>query len=723
MEKLAELSQTIPSANGHPNWLLRTWYWLVTLLLITAVLMLALWTQHTITTTVERQIMDRLTSTLEASHHSARVWFEAQQTIAAQFVDQRDIHEQLVQILSDLRDAETIRSEPLQLTPSMADALQVTLKHLQASDYMLFDPTGLCLASSDGNMVGQHCPARWAEYFESVARGKMVMIPPQQYEASGVEQANQRRVLDPNIYLISPLKDSQQRVVGSVAFAADAASSFRRLFPSQNQVQWGETYAASADAIMLSPSIYEAQVRAMELLDATLPVPLNLPIIDPGLQPRSQSAHLPSSGDKPLTLAAAEMALAAAESDSSIRIQAKPYRNYCGIEVVGGVRWLPEYSFGLITEISHEQAYAATRELQTGLWSFLALLAIAFFGFLFEAKLSRKVLNRLKRTERKLEKMGQYELLEKIGQGGMGEVYRAHHSTLRRETAVKICRTGPDDTTATIRFQREVQAASQLNNPHTVRIFDYGRSPDGTFYYAMELLHGLNLSSLVRQFGPLSDGRTVMILKQICESLSEAHGLGLVHRDIKPSNVMISRRGGRADYVKVLDFGLVRSIANSETVTLTVDGCVAGTPQYMSPESSQSPDEVDPRSDLYSLGCVAYFLLTGQPPFLGSNPLEICLKQVREQPKALSEVSSSPIAQSLSQAVMRCLAKSPGHRPQSAMELLSELESVLPLSPWSRAEAEFWWRENASTAQSLMVSGPDTQVTLNPATPQTVHHP
>jgi hypothetical protein len=530
-------------------------------------------------------------------------------------------------------------------------------------------------------------------------------------------EANRDQTLNPNIYVIAPVEDAQQQVVGSVGFAADTINSFRRLFPARNDFQWSETYAASAQAIMLSPSIYEPQLRSLGLLDESLSAPLNVPITDPGQQPLLDRAELQSNQERPLTRAAAELALAASASDSNIRILAQPYRNYCGIDVVGGVRWLPEYRFGLITEISHEQAYAATRELQSGLWSLLALLAIAFFGFLFEAKLSRTALSRLKSTERKLEKMGQYELLEKIGQGGMGEVYRAHHSTLRRETAVKICRSGPDDTTATIRFQREVQAASQLNNPHTVRIFDYGRSPDGTFYYAMELLHGLNLSNLVRQFGPLPDGRTVMILRQICESLSEAHGLGLVHRDIKPSNVMISRRGGRADYVKVLDFGLVRSVASNATVTLTVDGCVAGTPQYMSPEASQSPDEVDPRSDLYSLGCLAYFLLTGQPPFLGNNPLEICLKQVREQPKVLSDVSRNPIAPSLSQTVMSCLAKLPSQRPQSALELLSELESVQPINAWTRVEAELWWRENAAAAQSLMASGPDTQVTLNPATP------
>jgi serine/threonine-protein kinase len=294
--------------------------------------------------------------------------------------------------------------------------------------------------------------------------------------------------------------------------------------------------------------------------------------------------------------------------------------------------------------------------------------------------------------ERALEarQLGQYSLEEKIGEGGMGEIYRARHAMLRRPTAVKLL-TGDGSEEQLRRFEKEVQLTARLTHPNTISIFDYGRTPDGTFYYAMELLSGLTLEELVKRYGPQPPGRVIHLMLQVCGALSEAHGIGLIHRDIKPANIYLCRRGGVADVVKVLDFGLVREVRDDGNVTRSNINVIVGTPLFLSPEAILSPDKIDARADIYGLGGVLYLLLTGSTPFGGRSVVEICGHQLHSQPEPLAARVPYPISEDLERLVLACLAKDPADRPQSARALANALAECRDAGTWSELDADAWW--------------------------------
>jgi serine/threonine-protein kinase len=316
-------------------------------------------------------------------------------------------------------------------------------------------------------------------------------------------------------------------------------------------------------------------------------------------------------------------------------------------------------------------------------------MAIAVFG-------SYK-LNALREEAYKARKLGQYRLKRLLGSGGMGEVYLAEHTLLRRPCAIKLIR--PDqagDGTSLQRFEREVRATATLTHWNTVEIFDYGHTPDGTFYYVMEYLPGLSLEELVQRYGPLPPERGVYLLRQVCRGLREAHNMGIIHRDIKPSNILACERGGVQDVAKLLDFGLVRCVGSDKsTVKLTQEGVVAGSPMYMSPEQVKGRDDLDPRSDIYNLGLVAYFLLTGQPPFERETPMEALMAHVYEPVPALEHLRKG-VPADLQEIVLQCLEKAPARRFQNVAALERALGQCACANLWDEEKAAAWWRERRS---------------------------
>jgi len=277
----------------------------------------------------------------------------------------------------------------------------------------------------------------------------------------------------------------------------------------------------------------------------------------------------------------------------------------------------------------------------------------------------------LRSAVEKAVQLGQYIVHEKIGEGGMGAVYRASHAMMKRPTAVKVIAPDRAGDNAVARFEREVMAASRLTHPNNVAIYDFGRTRGGVFYYAMELLDGEDLARLVEREGPQSAERTTRIVRQMAAALTEAHTADLVHRDVKPENVVLCTRGGMSDFVKVLDFGLVKDIA-SPSATLTSERSIAGTPLYMAPEAILAPETVGPPADVYGLGCVAYFLLTGRPPFEANNLIAVCAAHVHQSPEPPSTLALA-IPPTLDALVLRCLAKNPSERP-STHELAEALD-------------------------------------------------
>lgn len=302
-----------------------------------------------------------------------------------------------------------------------------------------------------------------------------------------------------------------------------------------------------------------------------------------------------------------------------------------------------------------------------------------------------RTMGRLRKKVFEAEQLGQYRLREQIGKGGMGEVYLAEHLLLKRPCALKLIR--PEragDSKALARFEREVQATAKLTHWNTVEIFDYGRADDGTFYYVMEYLPGMNLSDLVSQFDRLPAGRVIHLLEQTCQALGEAHEHGLIHRDIKPGNIFAAVRGGVYDVAKLLDFGLVKPVsAKGKDIELTQEGAITGSPLYMSPEQATG-DESDARSDIYALGTVAYYLLTGRPPFHSIVPIKVILAHTSEAPRPPSEVAND-VPLDLEAVILRCLEKKPADRFQSAEELRNALLACESATNWSRDEAADWW--------------------------------
>ena len=329
-----------------------------------------------------------------------------------------------------------------------------------------------------------------------------------------------------------------------------------------------------------------------------------------------------------------------------------------------------------------------------------------FFGLVFPyllvvamAYVGARVVYQLGTEVRRARELGSYRLEEKLGEGGMGEVWRARHRMLARPAAIKLIRPasvgngrGGVSDEAIRRFEREAQVIARLRSPHTVELFDFGMAADGAFYYVMELLDGLDADSLLRRFGPTPPERAIYLLRQVCHSLSEAQSCGLVHRDIKPANIFVCRYGEEFDFVKVLDFGIVRAVRDpgDTSPVHTQENAIRGTPAFIAPEQAMGT-AVDGRADIYATGCVAYWLLTGEFVFTAETPMKLLLHHAQTPPTPPSARTDQPIPAALDDLVLSCLAKDPAQRPQSARELSTRLAEVEGASGWTQDRARAWW--------------------------------
>jgi len=318
-------------------------------------------------------------------------------------------------------------------------------------------------------------------------------------------------------------------------------------------------------------------------------------------------------------------------------------------------------------------------------WSLTTILATTTSGVIYG----------LRRDVREARKLGQYTLEEKLGEGGMGVVYRASHAMLRRPTAIKLLPVGKAGEQSIARFEREVQLTASLTHPNTVTIFDFGRTPEGVFYYAMELLDGAALDVLVELDGAQPPERVLHVLDGVAGALVEAHEIGLIHRDIKPANIILCKQGGLFDVPKVVDFGLVKDLG-AGGVSLTATATLTGTPLYMAPEAITAANDIDARSDLYALGAVGYFVITGTHVFPGRNPIEVCGHHLHTKPEPPSTRLGRDLPADLESLLLDCLEKDTSRRPQTAAELQQRVRECRAFGAWDRERARHWWQENAA---------------------------
>jgi eukaryotic-like serine/threonine-protein kinase len=512
----------------------------------------------------------------------------------------------------------------------------------------------------------------------------------------------------------APVRGDDGTVRGALALIINPDREFTRMLSVTRSGESGETYAFDQHGLLLSKSRFDDQLRKLGLLDATnTSSALNLRLYDPGVD---LTKGMKPAVEEPSTRELTRIVAAAVSGEDGVDVVAD--RDYRGVPVVGAWRWLPEYGFGVASQIDAAEAYRPLRLLQ-GIFVllFLVLVFCACIMFLFSYR-DVAWRRRLGEAELKLKQLGQYTLEQKIGEGGMGIVYRARHALMRRDTAIKLLLPERADSASVERFEREVCLTCQLSHPNTIQIFDYGHTPEGVFYYVMELLQGLNLRELVTRYGPVSEGRVIHILTQVCDSLSEAHARGLIHRDIKPENVFLCERGGVPDCVKVLDFGLVRLYRNGrgDNRHLTQEKDIVGTPCFMAPESIKNAALTDPRSDVYAVGALAYFLFTGEHAFDAETVMEIYEKQLTQTPVPPGQRRpGSIISSGMERTILSCLERDVSLRPQTVGELRALLLASPHANEWGLEARAAWWSSHpieapTASAQASPMPGAVTVV-------------
>ena len=492
----------------------------------------------------------------------------------------------------------------------------------------------------------------------------------------------------PLAWVIAPVKGASGPSPAVLAVGLLADREFARLFASASANNTTEAFAFSDDGLLLTSTEHAQEFVEAKLYEGrTASGVFVVPVRDPGGD--LTAGHLPTiePAARPLTRAAA-LAVAArdklAESDWR-GTETEPYRSYTGREVVGAWRWLPAYDFGAIAERDVREAFAALRYLRI---SFSVIAGFIVLSLIASMTSSLSIV-RLRRQFGLLQKLGAYTLERQLSEGGMATIFLARHALLKRPTAVKILKKTVGNDEFVHRFEREVQLASQLRHPNTVQIYDFGRTREGQPYYVMEYLDGVTLTDLVRHSGRVPPGRVIHILRQIAAALREAHARGMVHRDVKPDNIMLCRRG-EDDFVKLLDFGLVKDIEKEATRDVTKQLKILGTPRYMSPERIANPADVDARADLYALGAVGYFLLTGQHLFEGSDNLDIS-NQVMHTPAPRVSAFVPQIPEALDSLIAACLEKERSKRPPSADAVIESLDRAASRLAWTQRDAAAWW--------------------------------
>ncbi len=686
--------------------LLNLWPGLVGLALLLLLALLWRWVENGVREQLYQSLQIRLATSLQANARAIDQWFTAEKEIVEGWAENPQLKELVGELIS-LSQQST--SSPRELRSTLVDS------EAKKQLYEMLEPArdhdgeiGIVIARWDGMRLFHQDPAQvgvWIDspYFrilEQVVNGVTVLARPSTQISKVV--GYDPEVQGPITAVVAPIwgikeedaeqDDNEPEVVAAIAFAFAADEELTERLATARPGQTGETYAFVGNEILLSSLFDAKKVQALQR-ERRVPPVSNSPLGSADWQDGDDRASMNRAG-----LIGQHSALpnhrASSVNTSDVYFNRNGYPNYRGQEVVGAWTSLTQHNFSIATEVAKTEAYAPLTYVTTAfrwLFGFVSLLTLATFA-------SSLTIAYLRNRVKSATQLGPYTLRELLGQGGMGKVYRAQHALLRRPTAVKLLEGDHADSESVKRFEREVQLTSQLTHPNTIQIYDFGRSPEGIFYYAMEFLDGPTLAQLMVLDGQLPVARVIHILRQACGSLREAHQSGLVHRDIKPQNIMLCCRGGMYDFVKVLDFGLVKSISGPAD-DLTRPATISGTPAYIAPERVDNPDHLDGRSDLYSLGAVAYYLLTGHEVFRGNSAVDVLVQAMqKDPPPPRRDVPGIPVE--LDNLVVQCLAKEPSDRPANVDQVLAVLDPLADRMPWPQSAAVTWWKDRWPASKS-----------------------
>jgi serine/threonine protein kinase len=709
------------------------WIWPIAAVLLHAILSWGV--GSAIRSTIEEDLRSELQTLLNVETSMLKTWYRVQEKNAESLANDPQVRDAAIALITAWRpplivdesnesspSVQVSRLEMATMSEKLAQELAMGMKSHDLVSHFLADKQQRIIAAYNEEIVGQTI-TRYEPWLTAALDGTTTVSPPFPSVVPMKDEFGKMKTDVPTMLVCTPVRDSNFQITGVLAFRIRPEREFTRILQLGRMGRTGETYAFDKSGLMVSNSRFDERLILLGLIpdvensQSILKISLRDPggNMDEGFRPPVRRSEL----------ALTKMAASAIAGNTGIDING--YSNYKGIPSVGAWEWMPKYEIGVATEINHAEAFRPLTILQRVFYAMLALLALSAIAIFIFSLIVARSQREAQKAVIEAKHLGQYQLEERLGAGAMGVVYKGHHAMLRRPTAIKMLNVDKVDDVSIQRFEREVQTTCKLNHPSTVAIFDYGRTPEGVFYYAMEYLDGIDLQELVSQYGPQSEARVIRILKQVCGSLFEAHSMGLVHRDIKPANIMINRRGGESDVVKVLDFGLVRAI--NEEKQAKQSGGLSGTPLYMSPEAIQTPEIVDARSDVYAVGAVGYFLLTGQPLFNATTLVELCHQHVSVVPEAPSQRAAEPISAELENALLACLEKNPAKRPQTARDLSLLLDRSPFAQSWTIDDSDAWWGRherslsakqtagNSAANKTLKVTGSDTINTPQKPTP------
>jgi hypothetical protein len=652
------------------------------------------WVHRSVEEAMRAELAGQLTTILNADVEALRTWTKDQEAIVRALAQVPSLRRTVQGLLDAAGRADATANRPA-ASQELADSRAFLKPYLGIFGYTHFyilSPEMQIVAASVDDLPKTFQIEYPRAFAQRVLASGPAVSKPFRAVALLPDAEGQLKAGSPTMLAAAPIPDEAGKPLALLVLRLRPEDEFTKILQTARFGDSGETYAFSETGLLLSQSRFDEDLRRLGLLPDVGDAQsiLTVEVRDPGVNMMQGGRPARTRADQPLTQLAAK-AVEAKEVDEGGGVVMDPYGDYRGVTSVGAFRWLPEYGFGVATEVDVADAFRPLYVLRRAIWGLLALLLLSAVGTFAFMVVAARQQRRVEKAERAVRQLGQYTLEERIGSGGMGSVYRARHAFLRRPTAVKMLNADNVTDESLARFEREVQLTSQLSHPNTIAVYDYGRTPDGTFYYAMEYLEGIDLEELVARWGPLPEARVVPILRQVCGSLAEAHEIGLIHRDIKPANILLTCRAGVPDFVKVLDFGLVKAANVEGAAKLTQANVAVGTPYYMSPEAAESPETVTPLSDIYSIGAVAYYLVTGAQVFTGTTVTEIFLKHVRNAPEPPSARLGRPVSAGLERLILRCLAKKPEDRPPGTRALADELEKLDVPGSWTQADAIAWW--------------------------------
>ena len=653
---------------------------------------LGYWTYTGVKRSLEEVRTASLRAVLESKVDALRVWAGTKRAEAERWAADPEVGEAVRRLEAQSRAG--AKREALWASPARVQFVNALAPFFVDRDSVAInavDREGRIIATRVESHIGARVGPSVLADLAPVFKGETRFISPRP-ERERIPEVGRSAYDRPIAWFASPVRASDGRIIAALELGLYADTRFAGLFglgwltESESTV---EGYAFDESGLLLTKARYFLQLRDAGLLPpGATTAAFNVRLRDPGVELMRGELPPPDLGARALTPLVERAIASRTDADSRAHegVLLEPYRNYVGLEVIGAWRWLPEYDMGIAVEVSRDEAYAPIRYLTVAFQVVFAMLVIAVavaLGSTFSVA-------QLRREERQL---GVYRLEGKIDEGGMATVHRAVHALLRRPTALKILKPHLATDELIARFEREVQLASRLEHPSTIEIFDYGRTRDGTFFYAMEYIDGITLAKLVDQDGAQAVSRVAHILKQVCESLREAHAKGLIHRDIKPANVMLCERGGESDVVKVLDFGLIKDVRATDTRDITQYARLLGTPTYMAPERIRNPSEAAPTVDVYAVGALAFYLLTGKRVFDAPNELELARQVLEVEAPRVSAAAKQPVPKAIDDLVARCLAKDAADRPQRVEELIAVFAAALQAHPWTQEAAARWWHD------------------------------